>query len=133
MLQNNHLQIYPVDTDSWTMTEQPVQDVCFDSKVARNAGDVFVVDDIMYRPAQDCNKGYGNGVNIQQIDYKGGQFCFKDVRTFFSDIPEFDMGYHTFNIMNGLIVVDAHGHRFKTGNKIMMGLLSIYASLRGIK
>ncbi len=130
---DNHLQIYPVDTDSWTMTEQPVQNVCFDSKVARNAGDVFVVDDIMYRPAQDCNKGYGNGVNIQQMDYKGGQFCFKDVRTFFSDIPEFDMGYHTFNIMNGLIVVDAHGHRFKTGNKIMMGLLSIYASLRGIK
>lgn len=122
----NHLQVYAVDTDRWTMSEAPVLDVCFESNIARNAGDVFEVDGVLYRPAQDCNKGYGNGVVIQQISYHDGQFAFEDVRTFFSDIPMFDMGYHTYNRMNGLVVMDAHGHRFKMANKVVRYLLKLY-------
>lgn len=126
----NHLQVYAVDTDTWKMNEQPIQDICFESKIARNAGDVFTCDGIMYRPAQDCNKGYGHGVVIQQMSYADGQFSLKDVRTFSSDIPEFDMGYHTFNLMNGLIVVDAHGHRFKTANKVVSSFYELWYRIR---
>ena len=122
----DHLQIYAADTESWKMTEIPLQDVLFDSRIARNAGDVFEVDGVMYRPAQDCNKGYGHGVVIQQISYHDGQFAFETIRTFFSDNPEFDMGYHTFNRMNGLIVMDAHGHRYKMANKMVKLLLMLY-------
>ena len=122
----DHLQIYAVDTDRWTMTEDPVQDVRFESRIARNAGDVFWVDGVMYRSGQDCNQGYGNGVVIQQVRYYDGLFTFKTVRTFFSDIPKFDMGYHTFNQMNGLIVVDAHGHRYKMADKVVKCLLKLY-------
>lgn len=125
----NHLQVYSVDTDIWKMDEQPIQDICFGSNIARNAGNVFVVDGVMYRPAQDCNKGYGNGVVIQQMNYANGQFSLKDVRTFFSDIPTFDMGYHTFNRMNGLIVVDAHGHRYQMANQVVIILLKLYRSI----
>lgn len=126
----NHLQVYAVDTDTWKMNEQPIQDICFESNIARNAGDVFTCDGILYRPAQDCNKGYGHGVVIQQMNYADGQFSLKDVRTFSSDIPEFDMGYHTFNLMNGLIVVDAHGHRFKTANKVVSSFYELWYRIR---
>lgn len=122
----NHLQVYSVDPDKWKMDEQPIQDISFESNIARNAGDVFTCDGIMYRPAQDCNKGYGNGVVIQRMSYANGQFLMKDVRTFFSDIPTFDMGYHTFNNMNGLIVVDAHGHRYQMANQVVTILLKLY-------
>lgn len=122
----DHLQIYAADTESWKMTEIPLQDVLFDSRIARNAGDVFEVDGVMYRPAQDCNKGYGHGVVIQQVSYHDGRFAFETIRTFFSDNPEFDMGYHTFNRMNGLIVMDAHGHRYKMANKMVKLLLMLY-------
>ncbi len=122
----DHLQIYAVDTKGWQMTEKPLQDVRFESNIARNAGDVFWVDGELYRPAQDCNKGYGHGVVIQHVGYHDGQFAFENIRTFFSDIPEFDMGYHTFNRMNGLIVMDAHGHRFKMANKMVKLLLKLY-------
>lgn len=122
----DHLQIYAVDTKYWKMAETPLQEVCFDSHIARNAGNVFMVDGVMYRPAQDCNKGYGHGVVIQQISYHDGQFAFEDVRTYFSDIPTFDMGYHTFNRMNGLIVMDAHGHRHKMADKVVRLLVKLY-------
>lgn len=126
----NHLHVYAVDTDTWKMNEQPIQDICFESNIARNAGDIFTCDGIMYRPAQDCNKGYGHGVVIQQMNYADGQFSLKDVRTFSSDIPEFDMGYHTFNLMNGLIVIDAHGHRFKMANKVVSSFYELWYRIR---
>lgn len=122
----DHLQIYAVDTKDWQMTGYPLQDVSFESNIARNAGDVFWVDGKMYRSGQDCNKGYGHGVVIQQVRYYDGQFTFETVRTFFSDFPEFDMGYHTFNRMNGLIVMDAHGHRYKMADKVVKYLLKLY-------
>lgn len=66
----------------------------------------------MYRPAQDCNKCYGNGINIQQVNSVGGKFELKTVNEFHSDNPDYGLGYHTFNIKNGLIVVDGHRYRF---------------------
>lgn len=125
----DHLQVYAVDADTWKMDENPIQDIRFESNIARNAGDVFICDGILYRPAQDCNKGYGRGVDIQQMNYADGQFSLKDIRTFFSDIPEFDMGYHTLNLMNGLIVVDAHGHRHQMANRVVTILLRLYRSI----
>lgn len=126
----NHLQVYSVDTDNWKMDEQPIQDISFESNIARNAGDVFTYDGTLYRPAQDCNKGYGHGVVIQQMNYADGQFSLKDVRTYSSDIPEFDMGYHTLNRMNGLIVIDAHGHRFKMANKVVSSFYELWYRIR---
>lgn len=126
----NHLQVYSVDTVNWKMDEQPIQDICFEGNIARNAGNVFMIDGVMYRPAQDCNKGYGHGVVIQQMRYADGQFSLKDVRTYSSDIPKFDMGYHTFNRMNGLIVIDAHGHRFKMANKVVSSFYELWYRIR---
>lgn len=66
--------------------DKPVQKVKFGGKVARNAGEVFVVDGQYYRPAQDCNKNYGNGIVIQRIESVGERFCFQKLKHSFQPI-----------------------------------------------
>lgn len=51
-------------------------------------------------------------LNIQQVNKNGNEFEFKTVNEFHSDYEDYALGYHTFNIKNGLIVVDGHRYRF---------------------
>ena len=108
----NEWEIYPFDGKFMKMEAKALDTVSFPSNIARNAGDSFYIGEQMYRPAQDCNKCYGNGINIQQVNSVGGKFELKTVNEFHSDNPDYGLGYHTFNIKNGLIVVDGHRYRF---------------------
>ena len=66
----------------------------FDECIARNAGDFFEVDGVTYRPAQECNRWYGNGLSIQKFE----DGTFTEVRR----IP----GMHTLNSFQGVTVAD---------------------------
>lgn len=66
----------------------------FGECIARNAGEFFEVNGVTYRPAQECNRWYGNGLSIQK--YEDG--AFTEVRR----IP----GMHTLNSFQGVTVVD---------------------------
>ena len=114
----NVLQIYPFDGNAMTIQPKPVAEISFPSNIARNAGDAFYIGDDMYRPAQDCNKCYGNGINIQKVTKDGQDFSFETVSSFHSDNPDYSLGYHTLNMRNGLIVVD--GHRFRYPRTVKM-------------
>ena len=88
------------------------KDFKFNSKEARGAGDLFKVDGVIYRPAQDCNGGYGKAVIIQRVSrQEDGTFSFKDVCKIKSTHPNFKRGCHTFNSYKGLIVIDVFGYR----------------------
>ena len=73
----------------------------FDECIARNAGDFFEVDGVVYRPAQECNRWYGNALSIQK--FENGEFT--EVRR----IP----GMHTMNSYQGVTVVDRKVFPFK--------------------
>lgn len=124
------LQVYAFDQERMAMDDKPLQDIPFASNIARNAGEMFEVDGIKYRPAQDCNKCYGNGVVIQRVDYDGARFEMTDVNAFHSDYPEMDMGYHTFNMKNGLVVVDGHGHIRPWGWKLCGALRKLKQTIK---
>lgn len=115
----DELHVYPFDGNCMKMDANCVETVSFPSNIARNAGNAFYVGNQLYRPAQDCNKCYGNGLNIQQICRVNGKFVFKTVNEFHSDNPDYALGYHTFNMKNGLIVVDGHRLRFPWAVNIM--------------
>lgn len=66
----------------------------FDECIARNAGDFFEVNGVTYRPAQECNRWYGNALSIQKFE----DGAFTEVRR----IP----GMHTLNSYQGVTVVD---------------------------
>ena len=73
----------------------------FSECIARNAGDFFECGGKVYRPAQECNRWYGNALSIQL--YENGEF--KEVRR----IPRL----HTLNSHQGVMVVDRKIFPFK--------------------
>ena len=83
----------------------------FDENVSRMAGNIFAFDGKIFRPAQVCNKSYGDAVSLQEIIFKEGKFGFREIRRIYSPSRDFDLGFHTFNEYNGVIVVDALGFR----------------------
>lgn len=123
---NGVLYLFDFDYDKMVIDDEPTQRVLFKGEIARNAGESFVVDDIYYRPAQDCKKNYGNGIVIQRIESINDRLLFSEIKTFFSTYRKMDLGYHTFNMRNGLIVIDGHGHRRKL-------LYTIYRVLTNFK
>lgn len=122
----DELQIYSFDGKTMLMDEKPIASVSFPSNIARNAGDAFYIDEQMYRPAQDCNKCYGNGIVIQKVNKEGNTFMFETINSFHSDNPDYSLGYHTFNMKKGLIVVDGHRYRFPK----MVQLLNFLSKLK---
>lgn len=78
-----------------------LETISFSECIARNAGDFFECGGKVYRPAQECNRWYGNALSIQL--YENGEF--KEVRR----IPRL----HTLNSYQGVTVVDRKVFPFK--------------------
>ncbi len=83
----------------------------FQENISRMAGNVFECNGKLYRPAQVCIKSYGDAVSIQEIEFKDGKFNFKEIRRIYSPSKKYDIGFHTFNVYKGHIVVDGLGYR----------------------
>lgn len=88
-----------VEKDSYT----------FDENIARMAGDFFEHDGKRYRPTQECNVQYGHAVTLQEVTLEEGKLGFKEIRRMYSVHPKLNVGMHTFNMYNGIIVTDALG------------------------
>jgi hypothetical protein len=90
----------------------PDNPIVSDPKLARSAGRVFIYENKIYRPSQDCSGRYGKAINLNQItiltetDYE---------ETLISKVePSWDnklKGCHTFNFDNNIIVIDAYSLR----------------------
>lgn len=100
------LTIYRMSQDH----PQKIKECVFPSNTARNAGDWFKVGGDIYRPAQDCNEGYGMAVILQKVYKQSDNFVFEDKVRIVSSHPLFTTGCHTFNYYNGLAVIDVHGY-----------------------
>lgn len=122
------LSIYKFDRNTLSVSEK-VGEKTFSLNTARNAGEVFVINGELYRPAQDCTACYGHGVILQKVSLKDGEWTFKDVNSFYPNTFKYNQGVHTFNHHKGLIVVDARGFR----NPIMGRMLTFLFKLIGKK
>ena len=83
----------------------------FQDNISRMAGNFFIVEGKIYRPAQVCIKSYGDAVSIQEVKYVDNKWEFKEIRRIYSPNPDLDLGFHTFNTFKDIIVVDAIGYR----------------------
>jgi hypothetical protein len=83
----------------------------FNENISRMAGNFFEYNGNIYRPGQVCQKSYGDAVSIQKVSCNNGKWDFKEMRRIYSPHPDLDLGFHTFNIFNKYIVVDAIGYR----------------------
>ena len=98
--------------DNWT--PHPLNPIVSDVKTARPAGDIFMHNNRMYRPAQNCAKHYGYGMQIREIitltedDYKEEQ-----VQSIYPNWADDLVSTHTLNSSGKLTVIDALVSRHK--------------------
>jgi hypothetical protein len=98
-----------------------------DVRSSRPAGNLFRIGDRLYRPAQDCERGYGTAVVINQIIHLDpNRFVETAVRRFEAarDWSSSD-GLHTFNVFGELVVIDAK-------RRVLRGFTSALRVLGGI-
>ena len=99
------LFIYRKESNRWHLFQKYV----FDENVARMAGDFFWIGDTLYRPAQDCNKSYGNGLVIQKVELNDGKFLFTETARYYSEDYIYKDGIHTLNSFKDVVVADFVG------------------------
>lgn len=116
----NILDIYHWEKDKCV----ELASVKFSNNIARNAGDFFMINDTVYRPAQDCNKVYGGAVILQRV-MKTSEFNFVDIRRIESSNSRYNVGCHTFNHYKGYTVIDAKGYKFPLIANTLMFLRNI--------
>lgn len=121
----SQLSVFSLNANTMKADENPIQIISFESNIARNAGAIFTINGVMYRPAQDCNGGYGKGIYLQKIAYNEGVFSFENMNSFYTDEKKYGMGFHTFNTYQGLTVVDAHGMNSHIRRKMLSALLKL--------
>ena len=98
----------------------------FPLNIARNAGEPFVINGELYRPAQDCTACYGHGVVLQRAEIRDGEWIFTDVNSFYPDTFRYNQGVHTFNHYKGLIVIDARGYRNPIIGRMLTAIFKIF-------
>lgn len=102
------------------------QSFTFSDNIARNAGKPFYVKGMLIRPAQICNKNYGEGMVLQEIKRMDSKFFFRELKRIYSPSKRYSLAFHTFNVFeNKYIIVDAQGYRHKILGPIVEKFASI--------
>jgi hypothetical protein len=97
---------------SGTWMSHPLNPVVSDIRTARPAGRVFIHNENIYRPSQDCAGRYGKAFNIIQI-LTLSETNYKEVQIKKIE-PDWDTnlkGTHTFNFDDDFTVIDAYSMR----------------------
>ena len=93
-------------TGAWSA--HPMNPICSDIRRARPAGRVFTQNGRLYRPSQDCSRGYGSGIDLNEIEVLTKE-DYRE-RPAWSLHPEWNAnvkGMHTISRSPRLTVVDA--------------------------
>jgi len=97
-------------------TPHPMNPIVSDVASARPAGRIFRHHGRLYRPSQDCAKGYGYGVKINEIvTLTDAEYEERTVTGIEPDWAPDVRAAHTFNFEGRLTVVDSVRRRFRFG------------------
>lgn len=103
------LRIYYTDENGKFVSHKldPAKD---DIRKSRPGGMFFTYKGDLYRPAQDCEKRYGNLIRIMRIKkLTEDEFEEEEVAALSSrNSPPYSVRLHTFNVYDGLVVVDGY-------------------------
>jgi hypothetical protein len=100
------------DLFSGDWVSHPCNPIISDIRTARPAGKVFIRDNKMYRPSQDCSVRYGKGFNLNEIkiltETEYDEILLKKVE------PDWDKrlkGAHTYNFDKNFTIIDVYSYR----------------------
>jgi hypothetical protein len=85
-----------------------------DARSSRPAGLPFLIEDVLYRPAQNCERGYGSSITINRIvSLSPTTFEEEAVARVAPDSRgPYPCGLHTISTFGGLTVIDGMRRRF---------------------
>ena len=99
---------YTDDIINGKWNAHPKNPIVSDVRYARPAGNIFVKDNKLYRPAQNCSKRYGYGINIQEIiSLNENEYEEKNVDSISPNWASDLLGTHTINHCEGITIIDA--------------------------
>lgn len=119
---SNELTIY--ESNEKMGTYHPIQAICLSDNTARSAGDIFVDDNRIIRPAQNCNGGYGVGLVFQEVTKDSeGHIAIKEL---LRKLPYVNyIGMHTYNQYKDYVIVDLHARRHPVLHKLLLTIKRI--------
>jgi hypothetical protein len=92
--------------DEWK--PHPRNPIISDVKYVRPAGNIFIYNDRIYRPAQNCSKHYGYGMQIRKITkLNENDYEEKKVQSIYPNWADDLISTHTLNNSGKLTVIDA--------------------------
>lgn len=105
---------------------EDVQKIIFSDNIARRAGNVFEWKGKIIAPGQICNRHYGEGISLQEITFADdGSLNIKEIKRLEAKKVTKMTGFHTYNVMGNVIVMDGYHY----GNEVIH---DIYFKLRGL-
>ena len=111
---NTHLHIYYSPELRGPYLPHLQNPVKTDIRSARPAGRFFMHEGILYRPAQDCSRTYGNKVVINKVIRLSAKSYREEVAGVIGPLTfgRFTKGFHTFNAAGPFTLFDAKRYRF---------------------
>jgi hypothetical protein len=97
-------------SDDWK--SHPSNPLVSDIRTARPAGRIFIHDNKIYRPSQDCSVRYGKGFNLNEITVLTETEYEEELLVKVE--PSWDnklKGMHTFNFDKNFTIIDAYSYR----------------------
>jgi hypothetical protein len=118
--QNPNVNLFAFFSDSFFGPYQPHYNnpIKTDIHSARPAGNVFTLNNSLYRPSQDCSRTYGGSIVINKIN-KLNPFSFEEevVKKIEPDkMGRYKHGIHNISFSNGLTLVDGKRYEFNFEN-----------------
>lgn len=97
-----------------TWTPHPLNPIVSDVRRARPAGRIFEYEGALYRPSQDCSKGYGHSIKLNRIvKLSPTEYEEEEVSEILPDWSAEVKRVHTFNHENRLTIIDGKVRRFR--------------------
>lgn len=120
-----HLDIYSMKNDKFEYDYS----IESQSKNSRLAGQLFMYNEKIYYPAQDCSQGYGGGVIIKQIIQRGEKFELVPIKKLTSPHKTLKEGLHTLNEYKGQVVIDVLGYNYPRISSVILKCRLLYKKL----
>lgn len=117
---NTQEKAYLYESDSLFSPFNQMANVPFqtESRYSRQGGNWLVVEDMIYRPAQDCEKKYGGALTLMKSTPLSNNY--HEEETFHLEPVEgqYNLGLHTLNCLDGICVVDGYGYYYPYLGKV---------------
>ena len=114
---SDQLFIFYADSLHSNFKAHALNPIHVEPKITRSAGNLFIVDDNLYRPSQNPEKDYGGSIIISQIArITENEFEYSKAFEILPQLP-YGLGLHTINFSGQLIVID--------GKRKVFNLLSV--------